>query len=298
MVSASPIRQSGWRPLQSDTPAPHSCLGAHPSVEPSLHPFPHAYLGCPWPAPPPLQIDVVGVDGELKDVALRALNARPNFAYSLKEVGRRRQGCRLGNTALPLQATRGPSPNQAVPRAGHVGRVRRVCGWCWTCRPGPSPAGPGHWQASTALAGPCLAASACLHAPSPQIMDDMHRVFGTGYFSMCKPAAEETRDGIKLTLEVGARPRASVPPPRLGVCLCVGGGGLGGGRLVCVSSSAAVRPRPRLRCCKRMPSPRPPAPPPRKLTCTDAQTHTKVTHTHAHTHTTPQPRHPGQLAPR
>jgi hypothetical protein len=34
-------------------------------------------------------------------------------------------------------------------------------------------------------------------------MDDMHRVFDTGYFSLCKPVAEETRDGIKLTLEVG-----------------------------------------------------------------------------------------------
>ena len=33
-------------------------------------------------------------------------------------------------------------------------------------------------------------------------MDDMHRVFGTGYFSLCTPRAEETRDGIKLTLEV------------------------------------------------------------------------------------------------
>lgn len=37
----------------------------------------------------------------------------------------------------------------------------------------------------------------------PQIMEDMHRVFDTGYFSLCKPMAEETRDGIKFTLEVG-----------------------------------------------------------------------------------------------
>ena len=36
-------------------------------------------------------------------------------------------------------------------------------------------------------------------------MDDMHRVFGTGYFSLCTPRAEETRDGIKLTLEVCSR---------------------------------------------------------------------------------------------
>ena len=39
----------------------------------------------------------------------------------------------------------------------------------------------------------------------------MHRVFDTGYFSSCKPRAEETRDGIKLTLEVG-------------VWVCAGGG--------------------------------------------------------------------------
>ncbi len=38
----------------------------------------------------------------------------------------------------------------------------------------------------------------------------MHRVFGTGYFSMCKPVAEETRDGIKLTLQV---PCPALPCP-------------------------------------------------------------------------------------
>ncbi|EFN60064.1 hypothetical protein CHLNCDRAFT_133340, partial [Chlorella variabilis] len=64
------------------------------------------------------EVDVVGVDGELKDIAMRALSTRANFAYSQKEI-----------------------------------------------------------------------------------MDDMHRVFDTGYFSLCKPVAEETRDGIKLTLE-------------------------------------------------------------------------------------------------
>jgi hypothetical protein len=35
----------------------------------------------------PVQVDVVGVDGELKDIAMRALNTRANFAYSQKEVG-------------------------------------------------------------------------------------------------------------------------------------------------------------------------------------------------------------------
>jgi hypothetical protein len=33
------------------------------------------------------EVDVVGVDGELKQIALGALNTRANFAYSLKEVG-------------------------------------------------------------------------------------------------------------------------------------------------------------------------------------------------------------------
>lgn len=69
------------------------------------------------------EVDVVGVDGELKDIAMRALSTRANFAYSQKEI-----------------------------------------------------------------------------------MDDMHRVFDTGYFSLCKPVAEETRDGIKLTLEVAPNP--------------------------------------------------------------------------------------------
>ena len=33
------------------------------------------------------EVDVVGVDGELKDIAMRALSTRANFAYSQKEVG-------------------------------------------------------------------------------------------------------------------------------------------------------------------------------------------------------------------
>ncbi|KAI7843074.1 hypothetical protein COHA_003245 [Chlorella ohadii] len=69
------------------------------------------------------EVDVVGVDGELKDIAMKALNTRANFAYSQKEI-----------------------------------------------------------------------------------MEDMHRVFDTGYFSLCTPVAEETRDGIKFTLEVAPNP--------------------------------------------------------------------------------------------
>lgn len=47
-----------------------------------------------------------------------------------------------------------------------------------------------------------------------QIMEDMHRVFDTGYFSLCTPVAEETRDGIKFTLEVwGCCVRGSLLSP-------------------------------------------------------------------------------------
>lgn len=34
----------------------------------------------------PTQVDVVGVEGELKEVAMRALQTRPNFAYLQKEA--------------------------------------------------------------------------------------------------------------------------------------------------------------------------------------------------------------------
>lgn len=74
-------------------------------------------------------------------------------------------------------------------------------------------------------------------------MDDMHRVFDTGYFSLCKPVAEETRDGIKLTLEArrlcrlaaawllfGCRLAAAACGPCLPACLpasCSRSGALG-----------------------------------------------------------------------
>lgn len=50
-----------------------------------------------------LQVDVVGVEGELRDVALAALNTRANFAYSLKEVGRAGNGSR-GTRRAPRAA--------------------------------------------------------------------------------------------------------------------------------------------------------------------------------------------------
>ena len=55
---------------------------AHARAQPMLGDA-HSILSAPRVR---AQIDVVGVDGELKDMALQALNARANFAYSLKEA--------------------------------------------------------------------------------------------------------------------------------------------------------------------------------------------------------------------
>lgn len=35
-----------------------------------------------------------------------------------------------------------------------------------------------------------------------EVQDDVHRVFDSGYFEKCHPHAEDTRDGVKLTVEV------------------------------------------------------------------------------------------------
>ena len=35
-----------------------------------------------------------------------------------------------------------------------------------------------------------------------EVRDDIQRVFDAGYFQQITPAAEDTRDGIKLTLQV------------------------------------------------------------------------------------------------
>jgi hypothetical protein len=114
-------------------------------------------------------VDVVGVEGELKDVAMAALNTRANFAYSLKEVCRRGEGA---PPALPCPRLNLPPPNASAPAS-------------------QPPLAPQLMQPPPTKPLPL------------QIREDMHRVFDTGYFSLCKPVAEETRDGIKLTLEVG-----------------------------------------------------------------------------------------------
>lgn len=68
---------------------------------------------------PPVQIEVRGVDGELKRIAEAALTTKPNFAYTLSEI-----------------------------------------------------------------------------------QEDIGRVFDTGYFTKTVPISEDTRDGVKLTIEV------------------------------------------------------------------------------------------------
>ena len=39
-----------------------------------------------------------------------------------------------------------------------------------------------------------------------EVRDDVKRVFETGYFSSCRPKAEDTRDGVRLTIEVTPNP--------------------------------------------------------------------------------------------
>ncbi|KAG7666840.1 hypothetical protein Ndes2526B_g04666 [Nannochloris sp. 'desiccata'] len=39
-----------------------------------------------------------------------------------------------------------------------------------------------------------------------EVQEDVQRVFDTGYFSTCRPRAEDTRDGVRLTVEVTPNP--------------------------------------------------------------------------------------------
>jgi len=104
------------------------------AANPAGHPLP--YQG----APP--QVEVRGVEGELRRVAEAALSIKPNFGYTLKEV-----------------------------------------------------------------------------------QDDVHRVFDSGFFEKCHPHAEDTRDGVKLTVE--ARPRRRAPPTPRCPCRTTGDHGEG-----------------------------------------------------------------------
>lgn len=37
-----------------------------------------------------------------------------------------------------------------------------------------------------------------------EVQDDVNRVFATGYFAQCQPIAEDTRDGVRVVIEVRA----------------------------------------------------------------------------------------------
>ncbi|RMZ55639.1 hypothetical protein APUTEX25_000222 [Auxenochlorella protothecoides] len=39
-----------------------------------------------------------------------------------------------------------------------------------------------------------------------EVQADLRRIFGTGYFAACEPSAEDTRDGVKLTIKVTPNP--------------------------------------------------------------------------------------------
>jgi len=63
-----------------------------------------------------------------------------------------------------------------------------------------------------------------------QVKDDVQQVFDSGYFDRCQPKAEDTRDGVKLIIEVRGywdvsharvlarvhRPVAEIPKPTFG----------------------------------------------------------------------------------
>lgn len=39
-----------------------------------------------------------------------------------------------------------------------------------------------------------------------EVQQDVNRVFETGYFANCQPSAEDTRDGVRVLIEVIANP--------------------------------------------------------------------------------------------
>ena len=142
-------------------------LPAHPKPPPRA-PRPPARPPPPWPwllatIPSAIrpQVDVVGVDGELRDVALKALNTRANFAYSQKEV-RRCARCTVGAwsvrgaSAPPKRSTCPAARSRACTLAGGGARL------LW---PGSLPAAS-RQQASQTMA--LCTASALMPAPCPQ----------------------------------------------------------------------------------------------------------------------------------
>jgi outer membrane protein insertion porin family len=41
-----------------------------------------------------------------------------------------------------------------------------------------------------------------------EVQDDVNRVFATGYFAQCQPIAEDTRDGVRVVIEVRPTPQS------------------------------------------------------------------------------------------
>lgn len=144
---------------------------------------------------------MVGVDGELKQVAMAALSTRANFAYTRSEVRLGGGWCCCGWVVAGWWLAWRPF--------GRVNRPQQLTPFQRNCCCHLPPLGPSPFPLP--LPSPPLPRPSSilvkLHSNHhQQIMDDMHRVFDTGYFSLCKPVAEETRDGIKLTLEVAPNP--------------------------------------------------------------------------------------------
>ena len=105
--------------------------------------LPPSYLAC--------QVEIKGVDGELRKLAEDAITIRPNFAYTAKEVRHL-----LSNAAASA------------------------------------------WPA------PAVLFSLRLRWALTQVEDNVRHVFQSGFFEQLTPRAEDTRDGVKLTLEVPA----------------------------------------------------------------------------------------------
>ena len=53
-----------------------------------------------------------------------------------------------------------------------------------------------------------------------EVRDDIQRVFDAGYFQQLVPVAEDTRDGIKLTLEVTRASRLTCRAARYASSAC------------------------------------------------------------------------------
>ena len=49
-----------------------------------------------------------------------------------------------------------------------------------------------------------------VRASLASVQEDVERVFATGYFATCTPEAEDTRDGVRLTINLEPNPELKV----------------------------------------------------------------------------------------